>query len=66
MKTILLATDFSNAANNATNYAIELAASHGSKLVLINAYSLPLTGMDSLPSFDILGKIADASIETLN
>ena len=66
MKTILLATDFSNAANNATNYAIELAASHGSKLVLINAYSLPLTGMDSLPSFDILGKIADASIESLN
>jgi nucleotide-binding universal stress UspA family protein len=46
MKTILLATDYSKAANNALKYAIELAKFTKAKLVLFHAYNFPLPVSD--------------------
>lgn len=40
-------TDFSPAAENACKYAIELAKVFKARIVLIHAYSLPITGADS-------------------
>jgi nucleotide-binding universal stress UspA family protein len=42
MKTILVATDFSQAANNAVNYAAHLAESMQAKLLLFHAYNVPV------------------------
>lgn len=42
MKTLLLATDYSKAANNALKYAIELAKFTRAKLLLFHAYSIPV------------------------
>jgi len=42
MKTILLATDYSKAAHNALQYAVELAKFSKAKLVLFHAYDIPV------------------------
>lgn len=42
MKTILVATDYSRAANNAMDYAATFAQHTGSKIVLFNAFHLPV------------------------
>jgi len=52
MKTILLATDFSKAANNACDYAAELAKYFDAKLILVNAYNYPFTQHESARSFN--------------
>lgn len=65
MKTLLVATDFSAAAVNATNYAANLAAFFKARLVLVNAYALPLSGYDVPPALDILGRIEDIALENL-
>src|SRR5450432_1916402 len=41
MKTILIATDFSNASRNASLYGIELAKTLNAKIILFNAYEVP-------------------------
>jgi nucleotide-binding universal stress UspA family protein len=43
MKTILVATDFSDAARNASKYAIELAKIVKAKVVFFHAYHIPVT-----------------------
>lgn len=65
MKTIVTATDFSKAADNACNYAISLATQFGARLVFVNAYSMPLTGFDTVPSVDILGRISEIAEESM-
>lgn len=42
MKTILVATDFSQSANNAVDYAAHLAESLQAKLLLFHAYNVPV------------------------
>lgn len=42
MKNILIATDFSEAAHNAAAYATELAVAFNARVILFNAYQLPL------------------------
>lgn len=42
MKTIIAATDFSPAATNAVNYAIEMAKSLDAELLLFNVYNIPV------------------------
>lgn len=44
MKKILVPTDFSEAAKNALNYAIELAKKSGSEIYLHHAYTMPQSG----------------------
>jgi len=46
MKTILVSTDFSNAAHNALEYAAHLAQHTGSKIILFHAYQRVLTSAD--------------------
>lgn len=43
MKTILVATDFSDAARNASKYAIELAKAVKAKVIFFHAYHIPVT-----------------------
>jgi nucleotide-binding universal stress UspA family protein len=43
-KTILVATDFSDAAEAALDHAVVLAAKLGAKVVLLHAYELPMVG----------------------
>jgi len=43
--TILVATDFSAAADAAVEYAVALAAKLGAKLVVINAIAIPVAGI---------------------
>jgi nucleotide-binding universal stress UspA family protein len=47
MKTIFIATDFSPAAHNATLYGVELANMLNAKIVLFNAYTVPLSVPES-------------------
>ncbi len=43
MKTVFIATDFSVASENATKYGISMASDLGLKIVLFNAYQVPLS-----------------------
>ncbi len=42
MKTILVPTDYSDIANNACDYAVELAKAYDAKIILFHAYQVPL------------------------
>src|SRR5256885_651667 len=42
MNTILIPTDYSDTAENALNYAVELAKSSSAKLILMHAYQIPV------------------------
>jgi len=46
MKTILVPTDYSDVANNALQYAVELAKFSHAKLVLLHAYQIPVPNGD--------------------
>jgi nucleotide-binding universal stress UspA family protein len=48
METILVPTDFSPAANNATDYAVELAKFFNAKLILVTAYPIPSQNFDTM------------------
>ncbi|WP_317897871.1 universal stress protein [Aurantibacillus circumpalustris] len=54
METLLIATDFSNSAKNASYYAADLAKYFSAKLVLVNAVNLPLGGFDSVQPLEML------------
>ncbi|MGZ3862204.1 MAG: universal stress protein [Bacteroidia bacterium] len=47
METILMPTDFSPAAENACKYAVELAKYFKARVILVHAYTMPITGADS-------------------
>jgi nucleotide-binding universal stress UspA family protein len=66
METILIATDFSNAANNAVDYAVELAKLFRAKIVLVNTYNIPYSTYETGASGDILNVIRDASMGGLD
>jgi nucleotide-binding universal stress UspA family protein len=65
MKTIVVGTDFSPAATNALNYAVELVRFLSAKLILVHAFSQPIAGYDSLLNADgvpILKEAADRAL----
>lgn len=65
MNTILVATDFSPAAQNAALYALQLARHLGAPLELFHAYVIPFAYTDSpvpLLNMDEIQKIAEESI----
>ena len=66
MKTILIATDFSPAADNAANYGLELAKYFNADLILVNAYQLPQANYDTGIPPDTLTILHDASLKSLN
>ncbi|HKC68740.1 MAG TPA: universal stress protein [Bacteroidia bacterium] len=47
METILVATDFSNSSDNATNYAVELAKYFNAKIVLVNSFPMPYSSFET-------------------
>ena len=65
METIVVGTDFSEPANNAVNYAAELAKFFGAKLILVNAYTIPVGGYDSLAPLEMIPLIQEASVQGL-
>lgn len=66
MKTILLATDFSTASNNAADYALELVKYFGSKLIILNAYPLPAANYDTGLPTDVITNLHLISEEGLD
>jgi nucleotide-binding universal stress UspA family protein len=66
METILIPTDFSEPANNAVKYGVELAKYFDAKLVFVNAYPIPPANYESGTSFDLLNNLKAASEEALD
>jgi nucleotide-binding universal stress UspA family protein len=66
MKEILAPTDFSKQANNAVNYAAEIAKLTKSKLVLLHVYSLPLITGDVPDFMPIWSDVEKESMEELD
>lgn len=67
METILVPTDFSPAATNALNYAVELAKVFDAEIILVNAYPIPIVTETGLPlnSVPLMRDSAYESLETL-
>jgi nucleotide-binding universal stress UspA family protein len=65
MKTLIVPTDFSPAATNATNYAADLALAIGAELYLLHVYQVPVNVTDVplvLVSIDEMQESADKRI----
>ena len=65
METILIPTDFSEAANNAVKYGVELAKYFDAKLVFVNAYPILPANYESGTSFELLNSLKEASEQAL-
>ena len=66
MKTILVATDFSDSASNAVEYAVELAKFFRAKLVLVNSYPVPYSSFETGGiAGDMLSVMQEASAGSL-
>jgi nucleotide-binding universal stress UspA family protein len=68
MKTIIVSTDFSPAALNATNYAADMAIATGAELLLFHVYQVPVSITDvplALLSIDDLQKSAEQKLRHL-
>jgi nucleotide-binding universal stress UspA family protein len=68
MKTIIVPTDFSPAATNAMNYAVDMAMAINSTVLLLHVYQVPVSYTEVpvvLVSVDELRKGAEAQLEEL-
>jgi nucleotide-binding universal stress UspA family protein len=68
MKAIIVSTDFSPTALNATNYATDMAQAIGASMVLLHVYQVPVSFTDVpvvLVSVDELRKNAEAQLQEL-
>jgi nucleotide-binding universal stress UspA family protein len=68
MKTIIVPTDYSPAATNAMNYAIDMAKAINASLLLFHVYQVPVSFSDTpiiLVSVEDLKKSAEAQMEKL-
>lgn len=62
LKTVLAATDFSAAADNALAWAEEIARAHGATLELVHALNLPLVAAETVaPTAEFLSEVEDAA-----
>lgn len=66
METILIPTDFSELANNAVKYGVELAKYFDAKIVFVNAYPIPPANYESGTSFELLDTLGESSLQALN
>lgn len=66
MDTILIATDFSPAAKNATEYGVQLAKFFNARLVLVNAYPIPPTDYETGFSAEMISALQKGSEEALD
>lgn len=65
METILVPTDFSDAADNAVNYAVGLAKYFDAKIILLNAFSVPYVMYEPAFQPDLIPVFHEASKERL-
>lgn len=65
METILIATDFSAAAKNATDYGVKLAKYFNARVVLVHAYPVPPTDYESGFAIDMMQSLREAGDEGL-
>ena len=68
MKTILVPIDFSEIADKALNYAIEIAKLTNAKIILFHAYHSPIMISEAafiMPSLDEIGKEYVKDLENL-
>jgi len=65
MERIIVATDFSPAANNAAHYAAELAMYFSADLVLVNAYPFPSANYEMGFSLPIVSSLKEGAEERL-
>lgn len=65
METLLVATDFSESAKNASYYAAHLAKYFSARLVLVNAINLPLGGFDSVGPLEMISVLKATAEEAL-
>lgn len=65
METILVPTDFSAAARNALDYAVELSNLFDSRIILVNATPLPMPSYDSTLPIEIMTDLEKSSKEGL-
>ncbi|HVJ92783.1 MAG TPA: universal stress protein [Labilithrix sp.] len=69
IKTILVPTDFSEPAENAVSYAVNLAEQLGAKVVLLHAFELPVLGFPDnvvAPPADVSSRMVDAAQKALD
>lgn len=66
METILIPTDFSPAAKNATEYGIQLAKFFNARIVLLNAYPIPPTDYEIGFSAEMISALQKGSEEALD
>ncbi|MBI3519965.1 MAG: universal stress protein [Bacteroidetes bacterium] len=66
METILVPTDFSPAADNAADYAVELAKYFDARIILVNAYALPPASYEVGFSVEIISAMQKGSAEQLS
>ncbi|MFZ1528205.1 MAG: universal stress protein [Ferruginibacter sp.] len=59
MNTILVATDFSEMAQNAADYAVEMARHTDASVLLVNAYQLVFTGENGLVNMQEMDVVKD-------
>ena len=65
METILVPTDFSDAANNALDYAVELSQFFDSKIILLNANLLPVSAHESSLAVEVMRNMENKAKEEL-
>ena len=65
MKTILVSTDYSDAANDAVNFAAQLASECNAELILFNVYSPSVHVKNSLTSSNSLENMRRQNEEEL-
>lgn len=61
MKTIIVPTDFSPAADNAVDYAVELAKYFKAKIILVNACSVPVSNYEAGYAVDITPSVMESA-----
>ncbi|MES2567765.1 MAG: universal stress protein [Bacteroidota bacterium] len=66
MKTIIAPTDFSPSANNAVDYAVEMAKLFSARIILVNAFPIPETHYEMGGTFELMSTLKDISLENLN
>ena len=65
METIVVPTDFSSAASNAVDYAVELAKFFNAKIILLNAYPIPPINYEVTFSIDAVSLLKEISDDKL-
>lgn len=65
METILVPTDFSPSAKNAAEYALELADFFDAKIILVNAFSVPIANTDTMFPLDVVMPLHSVALKNL-